>query len=85
MNLLFPVLSTDSILVKVPPLVGMTAMSEMHRAECLKLISRLSSVHVNLELGAQQVQLREMHAEDLPFKGMHAEDTPFRGMCVLVS
>ena len=54
------VLSTDSILVKVPPVVGMAAMSELHGAECLKLISRLSSVHVNLELGAQQVQLRGM-------------------------
>lgn len=34
-------------------------MSELHGVECLKLISRLSSVHVNLELGAQQVQCSE--------------------------
>ena len=69
MYLLFLVLSTDSILVKVPPVVGMAAMSELHGVECLKLISRLSSVHVNLELGAQQVQFREMHAEDVPLEG----------------
>ena len=47
--------SADSILVKVPPVVGMAAMSELHGAECLKLVHRLTSVHVNLELGAQQV------------------------------
>ena len=62
-------MSTDSILVKVPPVVGMAAMSELHGAECLKLISRLSSVHVNLELGAQQVQCNE-HAEGLALKGV---------------